>query len=296
MVLVTNYAISILKYAEKYNDYIYTPYVSEKFFYRQMRKIFGNKNLRYIEEKIYNQKLCGIKDCIIVFDSNITKSFLKWLKRNNEEARIIFWYWNPVGKSINPFEIPSGIEIWSYSRSDCEKYNLRFNTQFYFEELILEKEESDYDVFFAGVDKGRRKMLLDYQSTFTKLNITYKMEIVSTLWYLKWLHKDYVASKPYKTILSETNRSLAILDLYVNRKAGNSLRVMESIFLGKKLITNNTEISKESFYSPEYIFVLGRRNIKELKSFLEKPVITDFSQIRKYYTYPKWKERFKDAL
>lgn len=247
---------------------------------------------------LYNQALCGIEDCIVVFDSNMTNSFLQWLRKNNKKARIIFWYWNPVRKSLNPMEIPEGIEIWSYSKSDCEKYKLRYNTQFYFKELILNGKEQKYDVFFAGVDKGRRKILIKYKELFAKHNITYKMEIVSTLWYFKWLHRDYTEHKPYGIILEETSRSAAILDLYVDKKAGNSLRVMEALFLGKKLLTNNSEISKEIFYSPNFIFLLEKRNWKELKNFIKQPITENLDQIRDYYSYSKWKERFmeKDVL
>lgn len=292
MILVTNQTISMLKIVEKYNDSILAPYSRESFFYRQIRKVCDKTSLPFIEKLIYNQQLRGISDCIVVFDACITGSFLKWLKKNNKYARIIFWYWNPVEKSISLDNIPEGIEIWSYSKCDCDKFNLRHNTQFFFNELVLEKEEKKYDIFFAGVDKGRRKDLLRFQTVFNKLNITYKIEIVPTRWYLKWLHKDYTGQKSYDIILGETNKCSAILDLYVNRKAGNSLRVMEALFLKKKLITNNSEISKEKIYSPDYIFLLGEREIKELKHFLEEPVEADLEQLRKYYSYEQWKERF----
>ena len=66
MVLVTNYAVPILKYAENYGDYICNPYRKESFFYRQIRKIFKKRNIKYIEKMLYNQALCGIEDCIVV--------------------------------------------------------------------------------------------------------------------------------------------------------------------------------------------------------------------------------------
>jgi 1,5-rhamnosyltransferase len=54
-------------------------------------------------------------------------------------------------------------------------------------------------------------------------------------------------------------------------QTGVTLRIVESIVNGIKLITNNSRIEGYDFYSPDNIFILGKDNLEDLPVFLDKP-------------------------
>ena len=83
----------------------------------------------------YNNNLINIDaDIIIVTDGHLQTKFVKWLRKHNPNTRIIVWYWNTieeVGKYIFPDELPESVEKWSYSKYDCKRYGLKYNTTYY---------------------------------------------------------------------------------------------------------------------------------------------------------------------
>ena len=77
---------------------------------------------------------------IIVFDSGASPEYLNWLCSRYPDRRIILFFWNPVTRyrfaSLNP-----KVETWTYSEKDGRQYNLKLNTQFYFDVLADESEK-----------------------------------------------------------------------------------------------------------------------------------------------------------
>lgn len=249
-----------------------------------------------LENISINKKLCDLSGVIIVFDSGIKDCFLKILKEKNPKARIIYWYWNRVDASfnLNPLRVPEGIEVWTYSLADAKKYCFRYNTQFYFIDIPKsynnEYVEQEYDMCFIGCDKGRKKTvksIMDSLITMGKKPFTYitPSSVIGMV-----INKTPFLS--YRECLEYTVRSRSILDIYNNPNAGFSLRVMEAMFLNKKLITNNNNIYEAEFYNESNIFVIRNGNIDEISDFLDKPSIPVDEEVKRTYDFSSWLSRF----
>lgn len=74
------------------------------------------------------------------------------------------------------------------------------------------------------------------------------------------------------------------------------MRVMESIFRSKKLITNNASIKNYEFYNENNIFLLpadlSELPEESLLDFLQKPFVPYPEEVLSYYDFDAWKERF----
>lgn len=243
---------------------------------------FGN-----INPELYSLE----SECIVLFDNGIYEnSVLEWMANRHRDKRLIFYYWNPVFKSISPTKIPQKFELWSYSPEDCKKYNMRYNSTFYFQSLVKSPSQICRDVFFIGKEKGRSADLKKIESEMADLGL-------STLFYITANHprlkqKKYKKHIPYETVLEYVNESSAVLDYYVNPYAGLSLRAMESIFYEKKLITNNKTISKYDFFNRDNIFVLGEDNSENLRNFIKKSFKKIPELIKNGYLFEQWKNNF----
>lgn len=124
---------------------------------RIIRKFHFKTNIPY-QQIWYGSWKKHISDntTIILFDSIFNIKIINWIKRRWKNVRIIFWFWNPVKQDLYKDLIKeSGIELWTFDPEDSIKYNLKFNTQFYFDTIKLQNEELQYDILFVGKDKGR---------------------------------------------------------------------------------------------------------------------------------------------
>lgn len=257
-----------------------SPYKNTNIFTRACRKFFGE--IAFIQGFINNPLLKNVDaDMLLVFDS-ISIAFLKWLKKHNPNKRIILWYWNPVFLTIDPKEVPKGIELWSYSRKDCEQYGMQFNTQFCFSKYTPTQEEPTTDIFFFGRDKGRGEIIEKYQKEFEELGLKTDFRIVRN-------KKDYI---PYSEGIQLTKRSKCVLDFCVNEEVGMSLRALEALFLNKKVITNNKMYMREKFYRKQNVFILGQDDLKNLSEFLTTPLEEVAEEIKEYYLFENWLKRF----
>jgi hypothetical protein len=74
------------------------------------------------------------------------------------------------------------------------------------------------------------------------------------------------------TLREMVETSLAVFDFANHQQAGQTMRVIENLVAGKKIITNNAAIRAESFYSPDRIHVFDGLDFGDLRGFLETPL------------------------
>ncbi len=206
---------------------------------------------------------------------------------------VIFWYWNPVSiyPKGQPSKLPAQFIPYSFDPRDCRDFHLSFNTTFYFDNIPVKKVPIKRDILFVGLDKGRKKELDSLKETFHKLGITNYIYMVGAR--TRWGSHKGNQPIPYQQYLDLIFESNAILDITQDTQTGLTLRVMESIFFRKKLITNDLSITKQTFYHPQNIFILGRDDIGQLKSFLNSGYLVTDQNIDNRYDVSQWITRFK---
>ena len=235
-------------------------------------------------------------DNYIVYDARASVEYLKWLRENHPKARIILFYDNPVANTeVNVNQLNKKIcECWSFDYDDCKKYGLRYNSEFYFEELVCKERPIRHDIMFLGKDKGRYDRLVELEKKFADLGLTMYLHIVPDS-KLSANKKDrYRAGVSYPRLLEIVSESRVLLDILQDDQVGLTLRNMEAVFNGKKQITDNPAIRKYNFYSTDNVFVLGEDDFSKLKEFVRTPSSGYDREIVNYYTFDEWIKRFDD--
>lgn len=277
---------------------VFSAYKPSNVISRILRKIHFNLKLPGSNIWFLENKMLKNFDTIIIFDVVMRFEYISFIRKKYPQKRLILWYWNPVRNSIDQNLFSTDIcEKWSYSLEDCKKYNLKYNTTFYFEELTniykgKDRNELCCDILFVGRDKGRLSMLLEYKEKFESLGLETNFYITPTKWYEKRKNKVYMNDISYNEIINLIKKSKAILDIVQNQTDGLTLRVMESLFFERKLITNNQTIVQYDFYSKDNIFVLGIDKIDNLLEFIELPYKPISNHIVKKYEFSTWLDRF----
>lgn len=267
-----------------------------------------NKTIRKVHFRLCNayhyiwySDFYNVKDTnkIIVFDSILNMQLLHDVKSSFKGAEIVFYYWNLITslKDLNIIKMVVD-KIYSFDLNDCRKYNLFYNSQFYFNirkdpDVILA-----YDSCFIGYDKGRYKILKQIADTLEQNNFNYLYQIkANTSRKIKYrIPARYKINKEidYGTIIENIKSSKSIIDIVQKGQSGLTLRAMEALFLDKKLITNNIYIREYDFYNKDNIFVLrdDNSNLDQLSVFLNKPHIKTDDNIKQKYLFRNWINNF----
>jgi len=230
----------------------------------------------------------GSSETIICF---MTKHYkhIEYIKSRHPLKRTILWYWNPVFRVANPLIfMNNGYELWSFDKVDCDRYNMRFNTTFYFKDLKLNCKQKKYDVIFLGYSKNREAQLTNLENILRNEGLVTYFHVVP----LTNKSNSSFERMAYYDYLQLVAESSAIVDLVQEGQDGLTLRPMEALFFRKKLITNSSSIINERFYNRENIFLLGSDDLRTIKSFITMPYREANSEDLNYYDVRSWLERF----
>ncbi len=236
-------------------------------------------------------------DEIIVFDTGNAIELAGWIKKRHPEKRVILWYWNPAVYTVPVRKAKrSGAELWSFDPNDCLKYGLRYNSQFFMRENMLESNENTktaVDVFYVGKDKNRANILYWLKQFFDAKGISYYFHLVQNAGQSKNQYFDYKNPMEYHEVLLNVVSSKAIIDLVSESQSGLTLRPIEALLYKKKLITNMKEIARFKIYNPKNVFILGVDNPEDLLAFINSPFDErDYESLCDYYMMEAWLERF----
>lgn len=246
---------------------------------------------------VLNKPVCSPSDDkIICFDTYTTEWFFRWICYRFPEKRIILWFWNPIRDTGLLDMIPRRVEPWSYSREDCRKYGLQFNTTFYFDDLAQEAASAPQPcnevphVLFVGREKGRKPFLDQIGQLLREVNAVPDFHIMRNReWTDRTPGREHTMS--YDQVAARIRQADVLLDYTMNPTDGISLRAMESLFWQKKLITNNHSIYEYDFYRRENIYVVGEDE-RSLSDFLRVPYQPVDTAVRQQYLLSSWLKRF----
>jgi len=228
-------------------------------------------------------------DTIILFDCLDTITMTQKIDNKYTSKRKILFFWNPI-LSVDINKIPSSFEVWTSDYGDAKQYGFKYTGQFiydmYFNNLDFAPK---YDVYFVGINKGRFSHLLKMKSNMVNSGLDVFYRLVSPM--KSKFSKKYSNPIPYRQVIEESARSVMMLEYNQQGQKGMTLRSVESLMLQKKLITNNPDIRKMDFYTPNNIFIFSNDDITGIEQFLNKPFVPYNKETVTRYYFSSWLER-----
>lgn len=260
------------------------------FIFRVIRKFLNKIN---IYPSILNGnwvKLIHEFDKIILFDNASSKDpVAKYINnRIKEDVSLYYYYWNPIFVANSTEYIKqyaSKFKLYSFDERDVLKYNIEYNTTIYSKYIILKNCELEYDIYFVGFEKGRLETIKELENIFYTQDLKFYNYIITK--------ENNLPRVSAEDNLNNISKSKAILDILQKGQTGLTLRVLESIFLKKKLISNNLALKEYKFYNPNNIFIIGYDDYKDLNEFISSPYVDISQEIVYYYDIEEWIMRFK---
>lgn len=238
---------------------------------------------------------------VVLFDMSFTPALAKYIIRHSN-AKVYVYLWNPLKNNRKMISYISKaqkfVNVYSYDEDDCKNYNMHFAPMMYSSDLQLGSRNIEFDLTFLGYAKDRLGQLSRLYDKFCSAGIICKFYVVADK------NSDEAGEKGNSFIISQKRlsyqeyldmiaRSGAILDLVQGGQSGLSLRVLESVFLKKKLVTTNNRVKEYDLYRPENMFVLTDDNVNELKAFFAEPYAEIDPSITEKYDFANWLEEIK---
>jgi hypothetical protein len=233
---------------------------------------------------------------IVVFGQAFTGKMFLSLKRALPQTEFIYYTWD----SVDAFPIIKDKfaifdRAYSFDTDDCKKYSVDFLPLFYsYKSTNIDYFKYDYS-FIGTIKKGKYQIV---RSIVNQLNKKYKNGFVYMFLqspfvyqYYKIKDKNFLESKmsefKYKRLdAAYSNKifeeSKIIIDVVMSNQNGLTIRTFDALHLKKKLITNNSNICKYPFYSPDNILVFDGNDIDFESDFFKKPFNEAYSLDESY--------------
>ena len=237
-------------------------------------------------------------DHIIFFDY-LKYSNVKYILNRTHARNIHFWFWNTVNRYTEPlFKLKSNTtKFHTFDKADAQKYGMYLHEQIYKEPNHRNLPDTKYDndkevdFFFIGQNKNRLPELRELNKRLNGLGFSTSFIIVDK----ELTSGNYDGIRvishpiPYSEILNMLEKTKIIIDFNKEGQSGLTLRCLEGIFLGKKILTNNANIINKDIYCPNNILVYNINTTKEtLLNFYELPLIPISSDKKEQYSMTTW--------
>lgn len=251
-----------------------------------------NQKLNKLQERHYDNILKETKEIIfdvlfVIRGYKMPKSFIEVFKIKNPQAHTIMYQWDSDNNNRFLHLISCFNKVFSFDRQDACNNDLKYLPLFYTKDIEEIKIKSivthKYDILFFGYYiKERYDGMLKLIEFANKNDIKLKTFLyVPFSVYIKELLKGNKLD--FRLINLNPLSRTAYLDLLANsqvvfdtsslNQSGLSMRVIETIVAGKKLITSNKNITLEDFYNPKQVHLYEAEQIKNILPFLESDLL-----------------------
>lgn len=273
-------SVKLFKYNNKFSIII-----------RRLKQFIGLSLISDLGINIY--KIRNVSTIILPV-TKYSPTLHKQIKKIDKNLRIIHWYWNPISNvKTKPNMIPSSNnDIFTFDKNDSEKYKIKFKETYYFSSIDFENKSISNDITFIGYDKGRLEILEELKEKFSKFNISTYLHVVRDNSSNKTF--NYKPMIKYSEILNIISGTKCILDIVQVGQEGKTQRPLESLFLRKKLITNDKNIINYDFYNSNNIFIIGMDKESRLLNFINSEYYEIDKKIISKYSFENWIEEFKE--
>ncbi len=234
---------------------------------RKACEIFNLKIPRYfLNQELFDGKM------IIFTDSAFHIGTVKTCFEFYDSQYCYLYYLNTINENNIKFcKYFKKENIYTFDHMDAQKYNIKFKHTPYSDKIILPQSKIEYDALFLGREKGMKDKIYEIYHTLKNLGLRVKFLVLGSS------DKDFKLEQflNYQDYLSMCAKSKSIVEINKIGQSGCSLRMLESLFFKKKLITTNLDIYKDNYYNCNNIFIWGTDNNSKIIDFINSPYIAN---------------------
>lgn len=260
-----------------------------------LEKLCARNIMREIREKAVN-----IDKIFVVKGEHLTGEHIDYIKKHNKIKQSVLYLWDKWSAHDNLYDInPHFDDIYSFDTKDCEEQGVKLRPLFYFDTQIKLGQKKTIDVSFVGNDHTGRYELLKRVKHICKENgLNYKFcLLIGKVEYAKFTRFPFWKSKydredseifsesgiSYKEYVEIISSSRVVVDMPYEGQSGLTMRTVESLAMGTRLITTNESIALYEDISPDSYLIINREtNDNDIISFISGGQNSEFKLPERY--------------
>lgn len=261
---------------------------------------------------IRNIELLGVdffSEILVVKGEGLSVDFVKYLRRRFPSANLSLYLWDAVDNTRGAVKIaPFFHSVSTFDQRDAKLFNWRYRPLFARNVADTSAESIElpvYDWVFIGSLHSDRFAVLK-RLVNIRLNqsfFAYGFIPGGLMWLLRHLTnfklwsrggiKVSTRSMPSEQVDRVVKSSRAVVDIEHPKQRGLTMRSIETLLMGRKLITTNVEIKNSDLFHESRVCVIDRYNPNISQSFLDGEFLVIPSNIKERYHMKAW---LKDVI
>lgn len=234
---------------------------------------------------------------LIIKGDQVTEDFISTLREKLSLAHFIMYQWDSLVRVPTALKLfPYFDKIFSFDRIDCLNYPmLHFRPLFFRDKGRGASLPNKFDITFIGFLHSDRLSSVLKISAFCRENKLTSFFYLTTglkQYFEKLINGDagflHLRKMSHQKVTAISAASRVILDFSHPLQFGLTMRTIEAIGLGKKMITNNGDIVNYDFYDKSNILVIDEDCEGVNKEFVGLPYSKTPDCILNGYTLESW--------
>lgn len=268
---------------------------------------FITKATKYISRKLYRHKLDEAHEAIV--KSAAGKSYdivlfiqvhqmkistFQQLKLMLPSAKFILYNWDSLNNHNYSAYVKLFDKVYTFDPVDAETLGVNYLPLFCIKSFqnLSARENTVKTIYFVGniVSVARYTSIQKFIKFCKDKNIVFKYYLACTPpVFLLLLRSGYLPLNVSFGSISEDKfikmieTSTAVFDFANHKQSGCTMRVIENLCAGKKIITSNGYIVNENFYSDDRILVFDESDFGNVKEFIEMPIMDKDNKFEEFH-------------
>lgn len=256
----------------------------------------------------YNRSLAqivakeGIDRILIIRGYGLLPDFLETVRSTNPHTEIINYQWDSIQNNSNGLEISRyAHKNYSFDIADTQQYPQFKHIPLFYNWDDIDRNATNNspkcDIFFIGSYYPQRQDIVrrfKAQCEREGFNLFAYLYMPFGIFIRKKLSKEPVRLKDVRFVKLSRQKyynilqnSKVVLDIPSSTQTGATMRTLETLSMGKKLISTNEMLSREKFYNSQSIYIWNTDSHIDISSIVNSPFINN-SEVMNIY---EWLEK-----
>lgn len=249
------------------------------------------------EEKLKAQLAdCNFDTVLVVKGDSLDVGFFDHLRHAHPNATFILYQWDSINLVRNFAELRTRFDrCLTFDRLDASADKTLIFRPLFFSRSVETPSKARRGLIFVGSLHSRRlKVARQIKAHAKAKGIPVRIYIrVGLFNYIRLLitadlRDIHFRPLPYETYVAWTEDSEAVLDFPHPLQTGLTMRTVEAIGLGKKIITSNKDIVNYPFYDPKFICVVDDEDAVIPEGFLNNSPLSYDAETLAHFSLRQW--------
>lgn len=270
-------------------------------------KLIEQKSAKHFERIFREAAKHDIRDVVVIKGEALSINMIRRMRQLLPKARHTLYFWDsyrnmPIGSAdkVDLFD-----RAFSFDLEDVRNDpRLTYRPLFYIEQYVdLGHADQDIDLLFIGTAHSDRIAVLRriaaalppgfafQRILYARSSLLHRIQNIVSSSYRNTPEDDFIFKPMAKSEIQSTiARTRSVLDIERAIQTGFTMRTIEMLGAGRKLITTNPTIKEADFYLPQNQYLIDRDNPVIDPQFLTSPWQPVSDDILAQYTLSKWIE------